>query len=190
LAGKDQTLVAATAAQPLTPLLKLREVVGLVQADENIARAKAWMPVEETARNVEKNYYALLVAQRQLMIAKNYSKNGRGKMLLASNALMPGELAANPDERLETEKTLLGAETKVKELTESLNLLLGYATETELELVTPAARFEEISLKEASDKGMAANPDVVEAEQTAVKAHAATKLSKLDYIPDFALLGG
>src|SRR5262249_37260231 len=70
---------------------------------------------------------------------------------------------------LETEKTLLGAETEVKELTESLNLLPGYATETELELVTPAARFEEISLTEASDKAMAANPDVVETEKRLLK---------------------
>ena len=45
-------------------------------------------------------------------------------------------------------------------------------------------------LKEATDKAMAANPEVVEAEQTVVKARAASRLSKLDYVPDFAVLGG
>jgi outer membrane protein TolC len=37
---------------------------------------------------------------------------------------------------------------------------------------------------------MAANPEVVEAEQTVAKARSASKLSKLDYVPDVAVLGG
>ena len=36
----------------------------------------------------------------------------------------------------------------------------------------------------------ATNPEVVEAEQTVVKARAASKLSKLDYVPDVAVTGG
>jgi outer membrane protein TolC len=48
---------------------------------------------------------------------------------------------------------------------------------------------EEISLKEAADKAMVGNPEVVEAEQTVVKAHAASRLSKLDYVPDVAVMG-
>ena len=69
LAGKDQTLVAVTAAQPITPRFKLREVVNIARADERTAMVKAGMPVE-TARNVEKAYYELLVAQRKLEVAK------------------------------------------------------------------------------------------------------------------------
>jgi outer membrane protein TolC len=49
---------------------------------------------------------------------------------------------------------------------------------------------EDISLKEASDKAMAANPEVVEAESNVAKAHAAFRLSKLDYVPDVAVMGG
>ena len=56
--------------------------------------------------------------------------------------------------------------------------------------MTPVTQMEEISLKEAADKAMAANPEVVEAEQTVAKAHAASKLSKLDYVPDVAVMGG
>jgi outer membrane protein TolC len=90
----------------------------------------------------------------------------------------------------EVVKALVIANSKVKELTASLNLLLGYPVEGELELVAPVIQVEEISLKEAADKAMAANPEVVEAEQTVAKAHAASKLSKLDYVPDVAVLGG
>lgn len=62
--------------------------------------------------------------------------------------------------------------------------------DTELELVPPAPpRFEDISLREATDKALTANAEVVEAEQNVVKARAATALSKLEYVPDVAVLG-
>jgi outer membrane protein TolC len=186
LAGKDQTLIAVTAAQPITPLFKLREVVNIARADERTAMAKAGMPVE-TASNVEKGYYALLVAQRQLEVAKANAAVLHNKQLLASNAAM---LPNHDEDDSEAAKALVIANSKVRELTASLNLLLGYPVDGELELVTPVTQVEEISLKEAADKAMAANPEVVEAEQTVAKAHAASKLSKLDYVPDVAVLGG
>jgi outer membrane protein TolC len=189
LAGKDQTLVAITAAQPITPLLKLREVVNIARADENVARAKAGMPVE-TASRVEKAYYGLLVAQRQLIAARVNSDVLRNKLLLASNATTPMSLPAHEEDEIAAVKALAIANSNVKELTASLDLLLGYAVDTELELVTPVRQMEEISLKEAADKAMAANPEVVEAQQTVAKAHAASKLSKLDYVPDVAVMGG
>ncbi len=186
LAGKDQTLIAVTAAQPITPLFKLREVVNIARADERTAMAKAGMPVE-TASNVEKSYYALLVAQRQLEVAKANAAVLRNKQLLASNAVM---LPNHDEDNSEAAKALVIANSNVKELTASLNLLLGSPIEGELELVTPVTQIEEISLKDAADKAMAANPGVVEAEQTVAKARAASKLSKLDYVPDVAVLGG
>jgi hypothetical protein len=186
LAGKDQTLFAITAAQPITPLLKLHEVVNIARADERVAMAKAGMPVE-TASNVEKGYYGLLVAQRELEVAKANAAVLRNKQLLASNAAM---LPNHPEDDSEAARALVIAGSKVRELTASLNLLLGYPIEQELELATPVTQVEEISLKEAADKAMAANPEVVEAEQTVAKARAASKLSKLDYVPDVAVLGG
>ena len=186
LAGKDQTLVAVTAAQPITPLLKLREVVNIARADERAAMAKAGIPVEN-ASNVEKDYYALLVAQRQLEVARANGTVLRNTELLASNAAM---LPNREGDNSEAAKAMVIAKSKVKELTASLNLLLGYPVEGELELVTPVTQVEEISLKQAADKAMAANPEVVDAEQTVAKARAASKLSKLDYVPDVAVLGG
>jgi len=189
LAGKDQTLVALTAAQPITPLFKLHEVVNIARADERLAMAKAGMPVE-TASNVEKAYYELLVAQRQFQIAKANTDSLRSKQLLASNTSTPPIASGHEDEEFANAKALVVAESKVKELTASLNLLLGYPVETELDLVPPVTEMEDISLTEASDKAMAANPEVVEAESNVAKAHAASRLSKFDYIPDIAVMGG
>jgi outer membrane protein TolC len=187
LAGKDQTLVAVTAAQPVTPLFKLHEVVNIARTDETVARAKAGMPIE-TASNVEKTYYGLLVAQRQLEVARADAGTLRNKRLIASNA--PVAPPGDGKDGAEAAKALVIANSKVEELTASLDLLLGYAVDTELELVPPVTQMEEISLKEAADRAMAANPEVVEAEQTVVKARAASRLSKLDYVPDIAVMGG
>ena len=189
LAGKDQTLVAVTAAQPVTPLFKLREVVNIARADERVAMAKAGMPVE-TASNVEKAYYGLLVAQRQLLVARANADGVRSRQLLASTAAAPGVLPSHEEDDLSAAKALVIARSKVDESTASLDLLLGYPVDTQLEVIPPITEIEEISLKEAAEKAMAANPEVVEAEQTVAKARAASKLSKLDYVPDVVLMGG
>jgi outer membrane protein TolC len=187
LAGKDQTLIALTAAQPITPLFKLREVVNIARADERLAMAKAGMPVEMAA-NIEKDYYALLVAQRQLDLARANIQDVKNKALLASTAatLAP----RHPEVEFEAAKQLVVADSRVRELTVSMDERLGYSSDTALELVTPDTAVEDITFKEAADKAMAANPEVVEAESNVAKAHAASKLSKLDYVPDIIALGG
>jgi outer membrane protein TolC len=192
LAGKDQTFVAVTVAQPLTPLFKLHEVVNIARADERIARAKAGMSVSETAQNTEKNYYEVLIAQRQLAAAQASARQMESQSLIASNSGLPVELMSlKHKEKLSAiERTTEISASRVRELTASLNDLLGWPPDTELELVPPDPQFEEISLQQVTDQAMVANAEVVEAEQTVAKARAGVKLSKLDYIPDFAAIGG
>jgi outer membrane protein TolC len=190
LAGKDQTLFALTATQPVTPLLQLRQLYKVNLADERIARVKAGMPVAETATKVETTYYQLLVAQRQLDFAKAKAAEDGNKWLVASSSVVPVASSDHDEELIEISNSLAIATTKVKELTASLNDLLGWPSDTELQLVAPDPRFEDISLKEATDKALAANPEVIEAEQTVVKARAAATIHKLDYVPVVAVMGG
>jgi len=89
LAGKDQFLFAGTLAQPITPLFKIRQVVNIARADERIARAKAGMPIAETARNVEKAFYGALIAQQQLVAAQASAAGIESKWLVASNSSQP-----------------------------------------------------------------------------------------------------
>jgi outer membrane protein TolC len=190
LVGKDQTLVAVTGTQPITPLFQLRELYKINLADENIARAKAGMPVSETAGNVEKAYYGLLVAQRQLVLTNVKATETANKWLVAGN---PASAVASPghdEELIEASNAMAIATTKVKELTASLNGMFGWPSDTELQLVPPDPCFEDISLKEATDKAMGANPEVIEAEQNVVKARAALTIQKLAYVPVVAAMGG
>lgn len=77
-----------------------------------------------------------------------------------------------------------------KELTVSLNRAMGWPDDTELELVPPDPLVENFSLAEIADKAVAANPDVVVAEQNVVKARAASAISKMAYFPVVAAVGG
>jgi outer membrane protein TolC len=190
LVGQNQTLVAVTATQPITPLFQLKELYKINLADERIARAKAGMPVSETASKVEKAYYELLVAQRQLVLTKLKATETENKWLLASNSAMPLTSDSHDEALIETSNALAIATTKVEELTAALDEMLGWPPDTQLELVPPDPRFEDISLREATDKAFAANPEVVEAEQNVVKARSASTIQKLAYVPTIAAMGG
>lgn len=147
LLEKDQTIAAFTLTQPVTPLFKVREAVEIARADEALARAKAAQLAAQVGANVERTYFALLIAQRERSPA-------------------------------------------AKDLTQALNVMLGFSPDTELELVPPQPMNETISLQQVTQQAIATSPEIVEAEQAVVKARAATKISKLDYVPDVAVIGG
>jgi outer membrane protein TolC len=187
---QNQNAVNVVATQPITQLFAIRQLVKIARADENIARAKAGMPVTAASRQVEKNFFDLLVAERELAAAGSDVRKARTGWVtigdsgpLGTSAQQAGAL------RAETSESLLA--NKVSELTASLNGLLGLAPDTRLELVPPAALVESMTLNEALSQAQASPPvEVIEAEQTAAKAHAAAKLAKLDYVPGVAVLGG
>src|SRR5436190_5620075 len=190
LLGKDSTLAAFTLVQPLTPLLKVQQAVNIARADENIAKAKVGIPISASLRNVEKNYFDLLIAQRELIAAQVKSQRVQDKSLLASNGPSIPLSSEQQAEMISTEKLLLVARSKVRELAASLNEMIGLPEDTELELIPPATDFKTVSLPEATQKALESNPEVIEAEQTAIKARAGRRLAKLDYVPDVAVLGG
>jgi outer membrane protein len=187
---KDSNAVNLLAVQPITPLLSIYQLAKIAHADENIARAKAGMPVAETALRVEKNFFELLVAQRELTGAEADSKKIQAKWLRASSSGVTSISTEQEQEMISAEKAIIGPASKVKELTASLDEMLGLPEGTRLELVPPAPLVEDASLKEVADKAMAANAEIVEAEQTAIKAHAGLTLTKLTYVPTVGVLGG
>jgi len=187
--SKDSNAVNLLAVQPITPLFSIYQLAKIAHADENIARAKAGMPGAETALRVEKNFFELLVAQRELTGAEADSKKIQAKWLRASSSEVHIS-TEQEQEMISAEKAIIGPASKVKELTASLDEMLGLPEGTRLELVPPAPLVEDTSLKEVADKAMAANPEVVEAEQTAIKAHAGLTLTKLTYVPTVGVLGG
>jgi outer membrane protein TolC len=187
--AKNQTDFNVAAVQPVTPLFSVYQLVKIARADENIAKAKAGMPVTETAAKVEKNFFDLLVAQRELTGAEADAKKVQAKWLTASNSGVPTFSSEQETETLGAEKAVVLSDSKVKELAASMNEMLRLPEGTRLELVAPEPLVEDMSLTAAVEKAVA-NPEVIEAEQTAVKAHAGLALTKLQYVPTVAITGG
>jgi len=188
--AKNQTDFNIGVIQPVTPLLSVYQLVKIARADENIARAKAGLPVTETAKRVEKNFFDLLVAQRELASAQADARKIQSKWLVASNSAAPSFSAGQETDMLGAEKEVVLSSNKVKELTASLNELLRFPEGTTLELVPPEPIVEDMSLTAATEGAVVANPEVAEAEQTAIKAHAGLALTKLQYVPTVAITGG
>ena len=141
LAGQNQTFLAVTATQPITPLFQIHELYKIAQADETIARAKAGVPPTQTAANVEKNFYGLLVAQRLLTVAETKAKLSESKWLLANNSSMPVGAIADDEELIGATKEVATAASKVKELSATLDELLRLAPDTPTRIGASRASF-------------------------------------------------
>ena len=187
---QDSTTVNVVATQPITQLFAVRQLVNIAEADENIAKAKAGMPLTSLARQVEKNFFDLLVAQRELAAAASDARKVRTNWVKIGDSGSLVTTAQQADAlRAATAEALVAG--KVATLTASLNGLLGLAADTYLELIPPAPLVENLTLEDALAQAQASpSSEVVEAGQTFVKARSATKLTKLAYVPGVAVVGG
>jgi len=191
LLGQDQSFVDFHAVQPLTPIFKVRQAVNLARADENIARGKAGLPVAESRHALMKSYFDLLIAQKQLALAEAKVRKARaGRPAANGTSFVNVRLDAEAADVADLTEDVIDLSSRVRTLTASLNDKLGWPADTPLELEAPAPLLERITLDEAVSQAFATNPEVIEAEQNVQKARAGTKLSKLDYVPDIAVIGG
>jgi outer membrane protein TolC len=154
--------------------------------------AKAAAATARSTRDaeVEEAYFQLLIAQRQLTSAEWRLRSRDSRELYAATSIGQVRASEPQVELVEATKGLESAAARVKELTGSLNRMMGWPEETELDPEIPDPMVENISLHDVADKSVAANPEVVEAEQTVVKARAVAKLSKLAYVPTVAAMSG
>src|SRR6266850_5748249 len=113
LAGKDQTIFLATVTQPFTPLLKVREVVDIARADEEIAKTKATQSAGQIADSVERFYFALLIAQRQQTLAETKVATIDSGLQVASIATPPLGAAERRIALLKTGEELATANSHV-----------------------------------------------------------------------------
>ena len=190
--SQNQTIAALTFIQPITPLFAVSQAVRIARADERIAIAKAGFSaaMHLPKSEIEETYFKLLIAQRQLTSAELKVKSIENRTQYASASIELVRATGQEQELVEAKRALRTLATEASELTASLNTAMGWPEETELELAMPEPLVENISLDEVSDKSPAVNLDVIEAEQTVVKARAASTISKLEYLPAVAAVGG
>jgi hypothetical protein len=178
LIAQNQTTAALTFTQPLTPLLQLHQAVRIARADERIAMAKAGVSVTKNAldRELEETNFKLLIVQCKLTAAQFRSIKPASRALYAATSSQLIRASDKGSELPETNLEFSAEATEVRQLATSLTRLTGWPDDTELELVPPKPLVENVSLEEVAAKSLAANPDVMEAEQTVVKARAASMI--------------
>jgi len=192
LFSQNQTIAYLTFVQPITPLLMVHQAVRIAQADERIAMAKAGVAVTKNMRDaeIEETYFKLLIAQRRLTCAELKFRTTGNKPEYAATSVEQVRVPGEDAELAEARKVLMTASANVRELTAALNRMMAWPEGTELELASPDPLVENISLDEVAVKSVTGNPDVIEAEETVVKARAASAISKLAYVPTVAAVSG
>jgi hypothetical protein len=96
---QSQFAVNVGAVQPITPIFAVRQLVKIARADENIARAKAGMPVAEQASIVEKNYFDLLIAERELISTGSEARKVQARIVAVSDSGRQGSRQNNKPTR-------------------------------------------------------------------------------------------
>ncbi len=171
------------AVQPITALLKIRQGVKIAQADEHIAQAQLEAGARELASGVEQLYWGLLAAQR---IRAGALVAVKGAEELARLGTIEARLALQ-----EARQGLNQVENQIADLEAQLNALLDQPVCTKLELVEPPLPVPPVtSCDQAADLAASVSPEVQEAGQNVVKAHAAVCAAKVDYLPQVALVAG
>lgn len=181
---QNTTLGTVFVAQPITKLIAVHAAVQIARADEMAAHAQLDKGTRELLSGVAQAYHGVLGAQRiqaalELQI----------KLLEQLASAKPA-----PELRIalvEARQGLLQVRGQVRELTDLLNDLLGLPGCTVLELVEPIPVELPVHCSEDAVRlALADNPDVHAAEQGIVKAEAALKVAKMDYLPDVNIVGG
>src|SRR5262249_48661129 len=110
LFGKDWTAVVLTVVQPVTQLLQVRQAVNVARADEEIAKAKGAQMASQISENVERAYFALLIAQRHRLVAeKKVERLGGGSQLASTVAMPVGKTMESQTVLVEATKELVAA---------------------------------------------------------------------------------
>jgi outer membrane protein TolC len=190
--SQNQTIAALTFTQPITPLFQVYQLVKIARADERIAIAKATSSAVKDQRDheIEETYFKLLIAKRKLTSAEVALTRSEPTPLYASVAIELADTSRQDAQLTERKLAVEKASAEVKRLTTAINLTLGWATDTELELAVPDPLVEDLSLETVADKPGIANAETIEAQQTLVKARAAFALAKLEYMPTVAAVSG
>ena len=183
--NQDFGMTSLTAVQPITALLKVRQGVAVTEADQRIAQSQAQQADRAIASGVEQLYCGLLAANRILAAARAANETA---------AKMPPTVLQTVEARIaavEAKQAIQAVSAQAEELQEQLNAMLDLPLTTKLELVDlPPIESPVLSADQAIACALSCSPEVFQAEQDILKAEAAVKLAKVDYLPDVMLIGG
>jgi len=190
-----QTLVTSgtTAAQPLTPLIRIHQANRIAAFEVAATRDELKKAENEVAVKVHEVYYAILTAQLQKLAAEQDGIYSRTRLresdqdVRNGNALKTAVIESQAG-LLQSEHALLTIDLRLSDLNSELNELLGLSLDTPLVLspVEPAS-LNDSSREEILRMALAENPEISGAAEKVQQAQAALTAAKSAYIPDVSV---
>jgi outer membrane protein TolC len=185
--------IGTGAAQPLTPLIRIRQANRIAASEVAATRDELKKAENEIAVKVHEAYYGILIARLQKQAAEQDNAYGRTRLSETQQDLRNGS-ALNVDVidseagLLESEQSLLTIDLRIEDLNSELDDLLGIPLGTPLvlspvEMAAPAGVPREATLRLA----LAENPEIAAAMEKVEQAKAALTAAKSAYIPDVSL---
>jgi len=182
-----------TAAQPLTPLIRIRQANRIAASTVAVSRDELKKAENEVALKVHEVYYGILIARLQKQAAEQESAYSKTRLseseedVRNGNALKVSVIESQAG-LLQSEQSLLTIDLRIADLNTELNDLLGLPLDTRLQLspLTPAS-LDNAPREETTRMALAENPQIAAAMESVQQARAALTAAKSAYIPDVSV---
>ncbi len=191
----NQTFVTSgtTAAEPLTPLIRIRQANRIAASEVAASRDELKKAENEVALKVHEVYYANLIAGLQKRAAEQASAYAQARLRESQEDVRNGsalKIAAIESQAglLESEQSLLTIDLRLSDLNSELDELLGLPLDTPLTLsAAEPANPADVPRGEWLRLALAENPQIAGAMQAVEQAKAAVTAAKSAYIPDVSV---
>ncbi len=191
----NQTFVTSgtSAAQPLTPLIRIRQANRIAASEVAGSRDELKKAENEVALTVHEVYYGILIAGLQKQAAEQEHVYSRTRLRESEEDVRNGNalnVAAIESQAglLESEQSLLTIDLRLSDLNSELNELLGLPLDTPLGLSpVQVMDIDDRSREEMLRMALAENPQISAAMETVQQARAALIAAKSAYIPDVSI---
>ena len=191
--GLTAETVGTTLAQPLTPLIRIRQENRVAASQTAASREDVRKIENQVAVKVHEAYYGILAAQLQRRAAEQELAHATTLLTEAQSGVRDGS-ALNLDVldgkagELQSEQSLLTIDLRLADLNAELDDLLGLPLSTRLILSpAPVNTNAALSREELLKIAFAANPEIASAVQAVEQAKAAVVAAKSAYLPDIAV---
>ena len=185
--------IGTSLAQPLTPLIRIRQENRIAASDIAVSRDDVKKAENQIALKVHEVYYGILITGLQKQAAEQDNVYATTRLHESQEGVRDGN-ALNVDVLdsqaglLQTEQSLLTIELRLSDLNIELDDLLGLPLGTPL-VLTPVevTNPTDLSREETLRIAFAGNPEITSAMQTVEQAKAALTVAKSAYIPDVSV---
>jgi outer membrane protein TolC len=191
--GLTAETIGTTLAQPLTPLIRIRQENRVLASEAEASRDDVKKLENQVAVKVHELYYGILVAQLQKLAADQDRAYANTRLTEAQQGVRDGS-ALNLDVLdgkaglLQSEQSLLTTDLRLADLNTELDDLMGLPLDTRLSLSpAPVSTPADLSREEMLKIAFTTNPEITSATQVVEQAKAAVMAAKSAYIPDIAV---